>query len=154
MIKIDSEIEINAPINVVASYASNPDNEPQWFKQTASVEWKTEKPLNKGSIINFYARPRFMGIYNTFEYTEVIRNEKIMIESRRTSTLIPTKILITYSFHAINENKTKVSLTVKIHSLLFWIFSPIYNFVLRKNYQNALEKMKSLIEENNVVQIG
>jgi hypothetical protein len=43
MLDILTEIQIARPRDVVAEYAANPDNAPEWYVNIKSAEWKTPK---------------------------------------------------------------------------------------------------------------
>lgn len=63
---------IQRPVEMVAAYASNPTNAPEWYAKISHMEWKTPPPLKVGSEVEFVAR--FLGrdlryIYEVVEYT-------------------------------------------------------------------------------------
>ena len=66
------EIEIARPVDVVAGYATDPDNAPEWYDNIRSVEWRTEPPVQVGSVFAFVAR--FLGRTLAYDY-EVVELE-------------------------------------------------------------------------------
>ena len=67
-----TEITIARPVDVVAGYAGDPTNAPQWYANIDSVRWLTEPPLRVGSRMAFVAR--FLGRRLAYTY-EVVEHE-------------------------------------------------------------------------------
>lgn len=59
MVDVRTEIVIERPLDVVAGYAGDPTNAPQWYVNIQSVEWQTSPPVAIGSRLDFVAR--FLG---------------------------------------------------------------------------------------------
>jgi hypothetical protein len=55
--RVDVEVEavIPHPLDVVASYASDPSNAPEWYANIRSVSWRTSPPVAVGSRVDFEA---------------------------------------------------------------------------------------------------
>lgn len=76
-----TEIEIAAPRAVVAAYAADPTNAPQWYVNIASVEWETPPPVAVGSRMAFVAH--FLGrrIAYTYEVRELVPGERLVMST-------------------------------------------------------------------------
>jgi uncharacterized protein YndB with AHSA1/START domain len=138
-IRIDTEIEINASRKIVADYVSNPDNEPEWFPQTSAVVWKTEKPLCTGSIVDFYAYPKFMGTYGTWLYSEVVPHEKIVLRLIGSSTVTQPELTVVYTFRSLPNGATQFSVSIE--------FGSIFNYLLK-----AVSKSETRFSKSKEIQ--
>lgn len=80
-VDVETELAITAPIGRVASYAADPSNVPEWYKNIASVEWLTPKPLQLGSQIAFVAH--FLGrtLRYTYEIVEYVPGEHLVMRT-------------------------------------------------------------------------
>lgn len=54
-VDVITTVEIEKPVELVASFSGNPDNAPTWYVNIKSVEWQTEPPLRLGSRVAFVA---------------------------------------------------------------------------------------------------
>jgi hypothetical protein len=72
---------INRSVADVADYAANPDNAPLWYENIKSVEWKTPRPLQVGSQIDFVAQ--FLGrrLAYTYEVVEFVRGKRLVMKT-------------------------------------------------------------------------
>ena len=50
-VDVQTEIDIDRPLAVVAAYAADPSNAPQWYANLDSVAWQTSPPPAVGSKV-------------------------------------------------------------------------------------------------------
>lgn len=143
MVDVNTEIIINKPVEVVSSYAMNPDNAPKWYVNIDSAEWHTAKPLTQGSQIAFKAQ--FMGrtLAYIYEIIELIPHEKLVMRTADGPFLMET----TYTWSAIDENTTKMTLRNRGEPSGFSkLFAPFMAMMMRRANNKDLRSIKSILE--------
>ena len=73
-----SEIKIDRPLEVVASYAVDPTNAPQWYANISSVEWQTPPPLAPGSRLRFVAHFLGRSLAYTYEVLDLVPGQRLV----------------------------------------------------------------------------
>ena len=80
-VDIAVEAVIAHPVDVVAAYAGDPINAPDWYANIDSVHWRTEPPIKVGSQMDFQAR--FLGrrLSYTYEIIEFVPGERLVMRT-------------------------------------------------------------------------
>jgi uncharacterized membrane protein len=104
-VDVANSVVINQPAADVARYAADPDNAPLWYENIKSVVWKTPRPVQVGSQIDFVAH--FLGrrLAYTYEVVEFVPGKRLTMRTPGA----PFPMETTYTWE--NENgATRVTL--------------------------------------------
>ena len=145
MVDVLSEIVIDRPLAIVADFASNPDNAPEWYVNIDSAKWITDKPLQVGSQIIFQAK--FLGktLVYTYEITLLVPREKLVMKTAEG----PFPMETTYTWTAINDHQTKMTLrNCGAPSGFSKFFAPLMATMVRKANKKDLKYLKRILEDN------
>lgn len=144
MVDVFTEIIIYKPIKQVSDYATNPDHAPEWYANIDSAEWKTPKPLTLGSQIAFKAK--FLGreLAYVYEIVEYEPGQKLVMSTANGP--FPMKTI--YTWQAINEHQTRMTLTNKGNPSGFnKLVAPFMASMMRKANRKDLKKIKNILEK-------
>ena len=79
LVDVTSEIVIARPRHDVAGFCTDPENAPEWYVNIKTVAWKTPPPLRIGAQITFGARFAGRRLAYTYEVTEWVPEERLMM---------------------------------------------------------------------------
>ncbi len=105
-VDVVTSLEINAPLGVVADFASDPDNTPRWYANISSITWETTPPVAVGSRMAFVAH--FLGrrLSYTYEVRELVPHERLVMSTSQG----PFPMQTTYTWTALDDRRTLMTL--------------------------------------------
>jgi uncharacterized membrane protein len=145
-VDVTTEIEIDRPRAEVASYASDPDNAPEWYENIKTVEWKTPKPLAVGSKIAFVAR--FLGrqLAYTYEVKEMAAADRFVMSTAEGQFPMET----TYAWRDTPSGGTRMTLRNRgMPSGFSRLMAPLMVTAIRRANRKDLKRLKSVLEGAN-----
>jgi heat shock protein HslJ len=137
-----TEIEIDRPPEVVAAYATDPDNATSWYENIERVEWKTPPPLAVGSRIAFVAR--FLGrrLEYTYEVRELVPGGRLVMSTADGPFAMET----TYTWER-TAGGTRMTLRNRGEPAGFSrVAAPLLARAMRRANRKDLDRLKSIIE--------
>jgi hypothetical protein len=137
------EAVMRCPPGVVAGYASDPSNAPEWYVNISQVEWKTTPLLHVGTEVTFVAR--FLG--RTLRYTyEVVEYTPTSLVMRTAEGPFPMET--SYRYESTPEGHTRMTLRNRGTPAGFWrLMSPFIRMAMRRANRKDLKALKRRLEE-------
>lgn len=145
-VDVNTAILVNCPIAEVAQFAADPDNATKWYVNIKSVEWKSPRPVQIGSLLAFKAK--FLGkeLAYVYEVTENILNKKFVMRTADG----PFPMETTYSWESVDEKITKMTLRNRgTPSGFSRLVVPLMTMMMRQANNNDLKRLKSVLESWN-----
>lgn len=106
MVDVATEIVIHRPREVVADYASDPENAPEWYTNIKTVRWESTPPLGVRSRLAF--RARFLGrnLDYVYEFTELDPGTRLIMRTAQG----PFPMQTTYTWADADGSSTRMTL--------------------------------------------
>jgi uncharacterized membrane protein len=137
-----TEIVIDQPVEVVAGYAGDPSNAPEWYTNIESVVWQTPPPPAVGSRLDFVAH--FLGrrLAYTYEIIELVPSERLVMRTAQG----PFPMETSYRWAAEGDG-TRMSLRNRGEPSGFAsVAAPVMAAAMRRANGKDLARLKSLLE--------
>ena len=142
-VDVVTEIVITRAVGTVAAYAADPSNAPAWYANIASIAWETAPPLQPGSRIAFTAG--FLGrhLAYTYEITEFIPAERLIMRTAQG----PFPMETTYTWQAIDDRSTRMTLRNRGEPAGFpKLAAPILALAMRRANRKDLSRLRAILE--------
>lgn len=133
---------IRRPADVVARYANDPSNAPDWYDNITEVSWVTEPPVEVGSKVEFVAR--FLG--RTMRYTyEVIELTPTSLVMRTVQGPFPMET--SYRYESTVDGHTRMTLRNRGNPTGFSrAATPLMRIAIRRATRKDLKALKQQLE--------
>jgi uncharacterized membrane protein len=142
-VDVQTEIEIDRPRDETASFSADPEKTTAWYENIDSVEWKSGPPLGVGSRIAFVAR--FLGrrLAYTYEVTEFVPGERLVMRTADG----PFPMETTYEWTDTASGGTRMTLRNRGRPSGFSkIAAPMMTSAIRRTNRRDLERLKRILE--------
>jgi len=141
-VDVQTEIMIDRPVAVVAPYAADPSNAPDWYANIDSVDWQTSPPLGVGSKMTFVAR--FLGrrLEYTYELVELEPDKRLVMRTAQG----PFPMETTYTWTPVDTAATRMTLRNRGEPAGFSrIIAPLMAPAMRRANRKDLRKIKAIL---------
>jgi uncharacterized protein YndB with AHSA1/START domain len=138
-----TEITIARPRALVAAYAAEPANAPDWYQNIESVACRTEPPLRVGSEVTFTAR--FLGrrLSYTYRAEEFVPGERLVMRTIDG----PFPMETTYTWTVVDERSTRMTLRNRGGAAgLMGLLGPIEAVAVRRATRKDLCRLRAILE--------
>jgi hypothetical protein len=142
-VDVFTEVVIDRPLGVVAEYAGDPSNAPEWYANIESVAWQTPPPVAVGSRMDFVAH--FLGrrLAYTYEVIDLVPLHKLVMRTAQG----PFPMETSYHWTAEGERSTRMTLrNTGEPSGFAGIAAPLMSAAMRRANQKDLHRLKTLLE--------
>ena len=142
-VDVQTEITIDRPVEVVAAYAGDPTNAPEWYVNIQSVDWRTNPPVAVGSRMDFVAR--FLGrrLAYTYEVVELDLPHRLVMRTAEG----PFPMETSYEWTAAGDGQTRMSLRNRGEPSGFTsVAAPMMAAAMRRANTKDLASLKKLLE--------
>jgi Polyketide cyclase / dehydrase and lipid transport len=143
VVDVVTEIEIERPRGVVASYACDPDNATAWYQNIKAAALATPGPVRAGSRIAFTAV--FLGrrLTYTYEVSELVPGERLIMRT----TEGPFPMETTYAWRDARPGATLMTLRNRGEPSGFsGLAAPVMARSMRSANRKDLARLKVILE--------
>jgi uncharacterized membrane protein len=143
VVDVTTQTTIDRPVEVVAGYAGDPSNAPEWYANISSVEWETTPPLAVGSRLRFVAS--FLGrtLRYTYEIRDLVPLERLVMSTAQG----PFPMETTYTWAPAGPDSTRMTLRNRGRPTGFSrLVAPMMGAAVRRANTADLRRLKQVLE--------
>ena len=143
MVKVETSVLINQPIEKVFEFVTMPENDAKWYVGLESRDHTPGEPAGVGSTSQSVIRFLGVSVTVTWEVIEYDPPTKIAVKSIEG----PVSIEAGYTFEAVAEGQTKV--TVRGEADLVGVFDlaePLVERIAQRQWESSFENLKDVLE--------
>lgn len=140
---VTTSIVVDRPRDVVAAFATDPDNAVRWYANIRSVAWETAPPVRVGSRFAFVAQFLRRRLAYTYEVRELVPGELLVM-----STVDgPFPMETTYRWADADGGGTRMALRNRGEPAGFSrAAAPLMSVAVRAANRKDLRRLKQLVE--------
>jgi len=142
-VDVQVETTIQRRPEIVAAFAGDPANAPQWYANITSVQWRTPPPVGIGSMLDFKAQFLGKGLAYTYEVVELEAGRRLVMRTADG----PFPMETTYTWEPVGETATRMTLRNRGDPSGFSrLTAPIMERAMRRATTKDLARLKALLE--------
>jgi len=142
-VDVTTDIVIRRPVPIVAAYAADPSNAPEWYANIRSVEWVTDPEVRVGAQVRFVAR--FLGRTLAYTYAIVEHDPGARLVMRTEQGPFPMETI--YTWDGVDDESTHMTLRNRGEPSGFSKFAaPFMVPAMRRANDKDLAALKHLLE--------
>lgn len=146
-VAVDVQVQtvIERDVAVVAAYAGDPTNAPEWYANISSVKWRTEPPVRIGSEMDFVAQ--FLGkrLAYTYRVVDLVEGERLVMETAQG----PFPMRTTYTWESVEAQAPSTRMTLRnsgAPSGFARVSAPVMAAAMKRATAKDLSRLKTLLE--------
>jgi hypothetical protein len=146
MVDVSSDITIDRPLGVVATYTADPSNAPEWYANISSVVWESEPLVEVGSKVALVAQYLGRTLSYTYEIVEFVPRQRLVMRTAQG----PFPMETTYLWSPRGEGATHMTLRNRGEPKGFSrTATPFISSATRRSNRKDLQLLKTILESRN-----
>ena len=143
MIKVETSVVVNQPIEKVFAFVTKPENDAKWWAVGESWDHTPGEPAGVGSTSQSKMRFLAVPVTVTWKVTEYEPPTKIEVESIEG----PVSVEAEYTLEAVGEGQTKVTVCGEADLKgVFDLAEPLVERIAQRQWAASFENLKDVLE--------